>query len=309
MTHTERAAFKKRVMEDIEHYGIPVYNFPFDHEEDDEETIQDNSELRGLMPFAIVGSDEEVVINGEPVRARTYPWGIVEVDNPKHSDFSRLRSALLSTHLTDLKEITHDFLYENYRTEKVISPSDLPAARAETDPPVTPVSLSGSSLAQYTPTTQTLPFQAKSSQTSLSSSKRISCDEKRRSFARSSSRFSERFRRRDRSSWPRRNHSEISSPGSLRKGRRLRRSRLPAENSSKPFPSRDTALRLSLSSLAFYTRTLPFSPARIMPFSLCSPTTSRPFPFSILCSICTFSSALRSCDDIQNMPTQISAPQ
>ncbi|CAO1637699.1 unnamed protein product [Parajaminaea phylloscopi] len=119
MTHSERAAFKKRVMEDIEHYGIPVYNFPYDVEEDDEETIQDNSELRSLMPFAIVGSDEEVVINGEPVRARTYPWGIVEVDNPKHSDFSRLRSALLSTHLTDLKEITHDFLYENYRTEKL----------------------------------------------------------------------------------------------------------------------------------------------------------------------------------------------
>ena len=29
------------------------------------------------------------------------------------------RSALLNTHLTDLKEITHDFLYENYRTEKL----------------------------------------------------------------------------------------------------------------------------------------------------------------------------------------------
>ncbi len=33
-------------MEDIEHYDIPVYNFPFDIEEDDEDTIQDNSELR-----------------------------------------------------------------------------------------------------------------------------------------------------------------------------------------------------------------------------------------------------------------------
>lgn len=33
-------------MEDIEHYNIPVYNFPYDIEEDDEETIADNSELR-----------------------------------------------------------------------------------------------------------------------------------------------------------------------------------------------------------------------------------------------------------------------
>ena len=82
-------------MEDIEYYDIPVYNFPYDVEEDDEETIQDNSELRALMPFAVIGSEEEIEIDGQPIRARIYPWGIAEVDNPKHSDFSRLRSALL----------------------------------------------------------------------------------------------------------------------------------------------------------------------------------------------------------------------
>jgi septin family protein len=35
-----------KIMEDIEYYDIPIYNFPYDVEEDDEETIQDNSELR-----------------------------------------------------------------------------------------------------------------------------------------------------------------------------------------------------------------------------------------------------------------------
>ncbi|KAL7422763.1 Cell division control protein 11 [Cryptotrichosporon argae] len=119
LTPTELRAFKKRIMEDIEYYGIPVYNFPYDQEEDDEETIQDNSELRAMLPFAIVGAEEEIMIDGERVRGRKYPWGIVEVDNPAHSDFGRLRGALLATHLTDLKEITHDFLYENYRTEKL----------------------------------------------------------------------------------------------------------------------------------------------------------------------------------------------
>lgn len=43
----------------------------------------------------------------------------MEVDNPRHSDFLAIRSALLHSHLADLKEITHDFLYENYRTEKL----------------------------------------------------------------------------------------------------------------------------------------------------------------------------------------------
>ncbi|KAG9257771.1 putative septin AspA [Emericellopsis atlantica] len=117
LTPAELAESKKLVMEDIEHYRIPVYNFPYDIEEDDEDTVEENAELRGLMPFAIVGSEDVVEIGGRKVRARQYPWGVVEVDNPRHSDFLAIRSALLHSHLADLKEITHDFLYENYRTE------------------------------------------------------------------------------------------------------------------------------------------------------------------------------------------------
>lgn len=119
LTPAELAESKKLVMEDIEHYRIPVYNFPYDIEEDDEDTVEENAELRGLMPFAIVGSEDVIEIGGRRVRARQYPWGVVEVDNPRHSDFLAIRSALLHSHLADLKEITHDFLYENYRTEKL----------------------------------------------------------------------------------------------------------------------------------------------------------------------------------------------
>lgn len=119
LTPLELAESKKLIMEDIEHYRIPVYNFPYDIEEDDEDTVEENAELRGLMPFAIVGSEDIVEVEGKRVRARQYPWGVVEVDNPRHSDFLAIRSALLHSHLADLKEITHDFLYENYRTEKL----------------------------------------------------------------------------------------------------------------------------------------------------------------------------------------------
>lgn len=119
LTPAELAESKRLVMEDIEHYRIPVYNFPYDMEEDDEDTVEENGELRSLMPFAIVGSEETVDIGGRKIRARQYPWGVVEVENPKHSDFLAIRSALLHSHLADLKEITHDFLYENYRTEKL----------------------------------------------------------------------------------------------------------------------------------------------------------------------------------------------
>ncbi|KAI4167274.1 MAG: hypothetical protein LQ348_007691 [Seirophora lacunosa] len=129
LTPAELAESKKLVMEDIEHYRIPVYNFPYDIEEDDEDTVEENSELRGLMPFAIVGSEDVVEVGGRRVRARQYPWGLVEIDNPRHSDFLAIRSALLHSHLADLKEITHDFLYENYRTEKLSKSVDGGAAR------------------------------------------------------------------------------------------------------------------------------------------------------------------------------------
>ncbi|WFD29747.1 hypothetical protein MSPP1_000758 [Malassezia sp. CBS 17886] len=119
MSQTELRAFRRRVMEDIEHYGIPIYNFPYDVEEDHADTIAENSELRSLLPFAIVGSEEKVLVDGEYVLGRAYPWGTVEVENPEHSDFVRLKGSLFGTHLNDLKEITHDFLYENYRTEKL----------------------------------------------------------------------------------------------------------------------------------------------------------------------------------------------
>ena len=119
LTPLELAASKKLVMEDIEHYRIPIYDFPYDEEEDDEDTIEENAELRGLMPFAIVGSEDVVEVSGQKIRARKYPWGIVEVDNPKHSDFLAVRSVLLQSHLADLKQITQDLLYENYRTEKL----------------------------------------------------------------------------------------------------------------------------------------------------------------------------------------------
>jgi cell division control protein 11 len=119
LTPQELAESKKLIIEDIEHYRIPVYNFPYDVEDDDEDTIEENAELRGLMPFAIVGSDDVVEKDGKPMRARQYPWGVVEVDNPRHSDFLAVRSALLYTHLAEFKEITEVFLYENYRTEKL----------------------------------------------------------------------------------------------------------------------------------------------------------------------------------------------
>ena len=106
-------------MQDIAHYDIPIFDFPTDPEEEDEEIIEENDELRSLLPFSVIGSDAEIDIGGRQVRCRQYPWGIVEVENQRHCDFAKLRYALLSSHLQDLKDLTHDMLYEKYRTEKL----------------------------------------------------------------------------------------------------------------------------------------------------------------------------------------------
>lgn len=41
----------------------------------------------------------------------------INIDNPDINDFTILKNVLLITHLNEFKDITHDQIYENYRTE------------------------------------------------------------------------------------------------------------------------------------------------------------------------------------------------
>ncbi|PVU93230.1 hypothetical protein BB561_003390 [Smittium simulii] len=118
MTEEELKKFKKRIMQDIDQHRIPVYMFP-STEDDDDETIEENNELRASLPFGVVGCDEIIDENNNPMRVRLYPWGAVQIDNDQHCDMDRLRYVLLNSHLSDLRDITHNIIYENYRTEKL----------------------------------------------------------------------------------------------------------------------------------------------------------------------------------------------
>ncbi|NXB70524.1 SEPT5 protein, partial [Donacobius atricapilla] len=68
-------------------------------------------------PFAVIGSNTVVEAKGQRVRGRLYPWGIVEVENQAHCDFVKLRNMLIRTHMHDLKDVTCDVHYENYRAQ------------------------------------------------------------------------------------------------------------------------------------------------------------------------------------------------
>lgn len=47
------------------------------------------------VPYAVVGSNKVMEVNGKKVRGRQYPWGLVEVDNLLHNDFLALRDMLI----------------------------------------------------------------------------------------------------------------------------------------------------------------------------------------------------------------------
>lgn len=110
-----------QILSDIAHHNIHIFQAPT-YDNEDEETITEAEEIASKIPFAVVGSDKLVnAPDGRQVRGREYPWGVVEVDNEEHCDFVKLRQMLVRTYMEELREYTNDVLYENWRTEKLLS--------------------------------------------------------------------------------------------------------------------------------------------------------------------------------------------
>ncbi|XP_076331104.1 septin-7-like isoform X2 [Tachypleus tridentatus] len=116
MTPEECSQFKKTVLNELAQNEIQIYEFP-DCKDEEENKLQ--KPLKDRIPFAIVGSNVIVESNGKRVRGRRYPWGVAEVENMEHCDFLALRNMLIRTHMQDLKDITNNVHYENYRCLKL----------------------------------------------------------------------------------------------------------------------------------------------------------------------------------------------
>ncbi|KAG8900499.1 Cell division control protein 3 [Tulasnella sp. 417] len=120
LTDEEVANFKRRVLADIEHHNIRIFQAPV-YENEDEETLAEHEAITTKIPFAVVGSNSELELeDGRVLRGRSYPWGVVEVDNEEHCDFVKLRQMLIRTHMEELREHTNNVLYENYRSDKLL---------------------------------------------------------------------------------------------------------------------------------------------------------------------------------------------
>jgi septin 3/9/12 len=47
-----------------------------------------------MIPFAVVGSENNVIIDGKTVRGRKNRWGVVNVEDQSHCEFMHLRNFL-----------------------------------------------------------------------------------------------------------------------------------------------------------------------------------------------------------------------
>ncbi|CAB0041737.1 unnamed protein product [Trichogramma brassicae] len=128
LTKKEMLRLKKRVMEEIEENGIKTYALPDCDSDEDEEYKVQVKQLKQAIPFAVCGSTTLLEVKGRKVRGRLYPWGVVEVENPDHCDFIKLRTMLI-THMQDLQEVTQDVHYENYRSERLAKGAPVPPRR------------------------------------------------------------------------------------------------------------------------------------------------------------------------------------
>ena len=49
---------------------------------------------QNMIPFAVVGSERNVIIGGKAVRGRKTRWGVVNVEDESHCEFVALRDFL-----------------------------------------------------------------------------------------------------------------------------------------------------------------------------------------------------------------------
>ena len=149
MSVRELKQLRHYLHEDFVKQGLQIYNFA-----EEPEDVAFEESLMNKLPFCLVNSEELVsasesklremglIIDNKKVLGREFIWGTMQVENPNHCDFNLLKSILFDTHMEDLKELTRENFYEEWRTSymrsnsrSILFPADLAALVGEMLPP------------------------------------------------------------------------------------------------------------------------------------------------------------------------------
>ncbi|EJT71649.1 septin like spn2 [Gaeumannomyces tritici R3-111a-1] len=135
LTLEERMAFKERIKEEFSFHNLKMY--PYDNDDLDEDERSVNQQIKTTVPFAVVGSEKSIIVNGKQVRGRQNRWGVINVEDEDHCEFVQLRNFLLRTHLQDLIETTSQIHYETFRAKQLLALKD-PSAQGHGSRPISP---------------------------------------------------------------------------------------------------------------------------------------------------------------------------
>uniref|UniRef100_A0A8C7XHV5 Septin 9b n=1 Tax=Oryzias sinensis TaxID=183150 RepID=A0A8C7XHV5_9TELE len=124
LTLEERDFFKQKIREELRANEIDVY--PQKEFDEDAEDRMINDKIREMIPFAVVGSDQEYQVNGKRILGRKTKWGTIEVENIAHCEFAYLRDLLIRTHMQNIKDITSSIHFETYRVRRLNESNGLP---------------------------------------------------------------------------------------------------------------------------------------------------------------------------------------
>lgn len=115
LTKKEVSRLKLRILDEIKNNGIKIYPLPDCDSDEDEDYKEQVRQLKDAVPFAVCGSTTLLEVKGKKVRGRLYPWGVVEVENPEHCDFIKLRTMLMcdATRRSLFLKVLNFFLLQN----------------------------------------------------------------------------------------------------------------------------------------------------------------------------------------------------
>lgn len=128
LTQDELSSFRQIIQREFKKHNFRIY--PYDSEDLTAEELELNDSIRSIIPFAVVGSEKEITINGEVVRGRKTRWGAINLEDINQCEFVYLREFLIRTHLQDLIESTALIHYESFRSKQLIALKENANSRA-----------------------------------------------------------------------------------------------------------------------------------------------------------------------------------